>query len=342
MYNDDMPTTTTTTFELESRHRRRCRSLIRRPPLFPIVCMPSYFNTCVPLEKTKDKIAEILKAKNVHFEFVASQSKWECNFLDMCTHLMFEVQLYRYPKTEPQHKHHHAIEMHRLEGDGLVFRDIYESLRDELHDPHDESVAIPQWPKPDDAVWNPPESFQTQSQPQAQPLFATDDIFTIPDFQIPSLEEVKTVMVATLQHGRLTAVQESTQLACGIYATDLFVPEKIDVQCMAELMKIVVASNTGTEWSCQHAVWALRNMSVNADYRKAMLSHDELSRDLVRAVFQFGETSGTYHTEVMRGKCVEILWNLLKTEESGVYEVLGEEKVHQWRDTEFVKSVIQK
>lgn len=156
------------------------------------------------------------------------------------------------------------------------------------------------------------------------------------------MSNLKSVVVATLRHGRLTAVLESTQLACSIYSDlDLqTTPKEVDKDCMKELMIIVIESETNSDWASQHAVWALASMSKNIQYCQQMLTSGDLGAEFILAIFQLA-VPGTFNTQTMRYKCVELLMNLLAFNEDSVNCVLGKDDVLIWKASKFVELALE-
>ena len=315
-------------------------------PLFPVVHMPTHFKTQFELEVTVSEIERILQEIQVSFRFIASECTWNCSYLNNASHGSFVVRVYRFPAKLGVKSIHHAVEMQRLDGDAWIFRSIYEALHDALSDPEvEEAVSI--WPKPLDdrsapaaaAVPATPVSDAETLVKAASQLSETVEADGSSSFQVPSMENLKQVIVATLQHGRLSAVVESTQLACSIYSEEeLLAPTEVDVACMKELMKIVNESETNSDWASQHAVWALTSMSRRKDYCEKILSETgDLGIEFLQAIFALA-VPGNFSTQGMRCKCVELLENLLEGDDEGqVVSVLGEGNIHAWQQSEFVR-----
>jgi hypothetical protein len=211
---------------------------------------------------------------------------------------------------------------------------LNEKLRDESIE-----VPVPIWPKPVDWA-DPVPSIETME--SSTEVEEADEVVGSSTFKLPSMANLKSVIVATLRYGRLSAVVESTQLAYSIYSEkELGPPQEVDIDCMKELMKIVNESETNSDWASQHAVWVLTSMSLNKEYCEKMLATGELGIEFLRAIFALG-VPGSFSTQSMRCKCVELFNNLLDTNPDYVYHDLGEGNVNTWKSSEFVREVLRK
>ena len=323
---------------------------IQRPtcyaPLFPIIHMPTHFQTHFELDHIVRLIGETLQEKEISFRFNASECTWTCSFLNNASHGSFVIRVYRFPAKLGNPNH--VVEMQRLDGDAWIFRSVYEMLNKKLRDERIEE-AVPSWPRPAD--WSAPADSVMLSTGVAEAVLHTAPVKTAgasefpaeadktespPLFEVPSLANLKLRIVATLRHGRLSAVVESTQLVCSIYSEKaLGDPEEVDAAIAKELMIIVFQSETNSDWASQHAVLALTCMSFNTKYCMLMFATGELGEEFLRAILALG-APGTFNTKKMRCKCVELLNNLVGANPDYVYGILGENKVCNWQKSKFV------
>lgn len=309
-------------------------------PLFPIVHMPTHFETRFEPEKVVQQITEFLENK-YSFRFLPSEGTWNCCFLDGPRHGTFVVRIYRFSKKSG--KTNHAIELQRIDGDAWVFRSVYETLHELLVD---ETIVVPEpiWPRPVD--WPvPATAVETTyvSEPLETKKPQTEAIEPDPhSFEVPSMDNLLEVIIATLEHGRKSAILESTQLLCSIYSVKpLLDPNELDIRCMRKLMEIVNFSETNSEWESQHAVWALACMSYNTKYCQEMLASGELGKELLKAMLALA-VPRTFTTYTMRCKCVELLTNLIKANSEYVFTVLEEADVVEWQAKEFTQEALKK
>ena len=288
-------------------------------------------------------IDETLKVKEVEFRFIASECTWNCSYINNASHGSFVVRIYRFPARLDNTNH--VIEMQRLDGDAWIFRSIYETLNELLRDERIEE-PVPTWPRPADWSTNSAveESVYVEDVKEAAPaaqLTEADELAPASSFEVPSMGNLKSVIVATLRHGRLSAVVESTQLACSIYSEkDLDDPEEVDIDLIKELIKIVNESETNSDWASQHAVLALANMSFNTKYCHEILTTGQLGIDFLHAMLALS-VRGTFNTNHMRCKCVELLNNLVIANQDYVFEILGESTVCNWQESDFVREVLE-
>ena len=323
---DDGPTllaVTDTTSRPQKQQRPTCYAC-----LFPHIVMPTHFKTRHPLEVAVTVVEDTLKEKELSFRFNASECTWSCSYLNNASHGSFVVRIYRYPASLGSI--HHAVEMQRLDGDAWIFRSIYELLNEKLRDETLEE-AVPIWPRPADYV---EVEDDVKEEPQ-EPATAEEQ----QPFVVPDLAALISVIVATLRHGRLSAVVESTQLACSIYSGALSTPQEIDIDCLRELMRIVIDSETNSDWASQHSVLAITSMSKSPEYCEKILSMGDLSDEFVKAIFALANP-GTFNTQTMRCECVKLLDNLLKTNEDYVFNILDKREVLVWRNTTFVTNIL--
>jgi len=304
--------------------------------LFPVIHMPTHFKTRFTLADIVRNIFKTLEEKEVSFRFIASETTWNCSYINEASHGSFVVRVYRYPANLGGI--HHAIEMQRLDGDAWIFRAVYESLDEQLRDKSIEEVS-PIWPRPSD--W--PQVEQQQEQFDEEEEAEKEGEQEEEQQQVEEeqfADTLKKVVVATLRHGRLSAVEESTQLCCSIYSQTVGAPKEVDIDCMKELMIIVDQSETNSDWASQHSVLALTSMSKNEKYCEAMMSFGETSDKFLKAIFALAKT-GSFSTQQMRCKCVVLLHNLLETNENYIFSVLKEPKVCAWKESLFVQHILQ-
>jgi len=288
----------------------------------------------------------VLQEKGISFNFIASECVWNCSFLSVNSHVSFVVRVYRLP--EELGNQYHVIELQRLDGDALEFYLTYEALDKNLCDSVVEMVHV--YPNPV-GDWTASADITIATSVDASELIPSVQVESVKLaesansvlFELPSLEKVKSVIVATLKHGHQSAIIESTQFACSIYSEEeLIEPSAVDIECMRELMKIVVNSKTNSYWASQHAVWTLASMSRSSEYSKLMLvleEEGEMHVAFIRAIYKLS-TSETFDIQQMRRKCVELLINLHKTYAKKVYDWLCEENIRDWLDSEYVKEVL--
>jgi hypothetical protein len=331
---------------LSSMNPTQQRPAQQRPtcyaPLFQIIHMPTHFQTHFELERAVKIIDETLKVKEVEFQFIAPGCTWNCSYINNASHGSFVVRIYRFPAK--LNNSNHVIEMQRLDGDALIFRSIYETLTEILRDERIEE-PVPTWLRPTDWSTNSAveESVYVEDVKEAAPaaqLTEADELAPASSFEVPSMRNLKLVIAATLCHGRLSAVEESTQLACSIYSEkDLDDPEEVDIDLLKELMKIVNKSETNADWASQHAVWALANMSFNTKYCQEILTTGQLGFDFLDAMLALSKP-GTFSTNRMRRKCVELLNNLVIANQRDVFQILEESTLCKWRLSNFVREVL--
>ena len=239
--------------------------------------------------------------------------------------------------------------MQRLDGDAWIFHLVYETLDEKLRDERIEE-AVPIWPKPVDLP-APAASIETAdaSELPADLMKSSDEADQAAigsTFEVFSMENLKTVILAKLRRGCMSAVVDATQLACGNYSEKAFEdPKEVDVDIAKELMIIVIKSETNSDWASQHAVWALTCMSFNTKYCRIMFSTSELGEEFLRAILALAMPAlavpENFKTEKMRCKCVELLYNLIGADPDYVYSVLGESEVCDWLEKDFVKEVLR-
>lgn len=300
-------------------------------PMFPVVHMSTHFVTNFDLDTAVFEVEEIMQQqKHVSYRFVPAECTWHCAYLNNSVHCSFAIRIYRLPIAKETGKRNHAIEMQRLDGDGWIFRSIYEQvlrLRDE-------TIELK-------SVWDtvgthlPPIPSVVEEPVAASAITEIESVSTVGNigevFELPTEQDVKRVLIETLKKGRLSAVVESTQLACSIYGeSDLPPLEPIDVECMQELVDIVCKSETCSDWASQHSIWALNSMSRDKSYCDAMLKfeRDEFLESIMGLAVE-----GSYRTAGMRGKCVDLLRNLIAFDDNHVMAVLGRERVLGWMES---------
>lgn len=297
-------------------------------PFFPILDI-KYFMTLEEIDVLVFKIEEKLKEKEVSFRFIASECTWECSYLNSATHASFVVRVYRFPVKLCVQSRHYAVEIQQLDGDAIVIHSINKALVEELRDPETEAEE------------------EDEDKVPALTSYSDTDIISVEQIPVPSIDNLKEDIVRTMKVGRMKAVLGSTQFACSIYSEqELAPPTEIDKNLTIELIKIVVASETNSEWTSQHAVWALASMSSNKDYIKMMMSlSEDLRNEFLEAFFALTRVVPvTYTTYTMRCKCVELLKNLLESDdkEQVVHILGGDEKIQTWKQSEFVIEACRK
>jgi hypothetical protein len=324
-------------------------------PLFPAVCMATHFSTdaTATLEGIIDEINEILKCRQdtVSFHFVPSECTWLCTHICRAEHCRFDLHVYRFPNHDEQRRDKHAVEAHRLEGDGWVFRSVYEDLRaaldpdcdppvpfaddEELVDPLDKASAdlpsdLPPAPDKGDA--------------ELAASVSGCDVGSAP--QAPSEEDFKKLVVDMLQLGSSSAQEEATQLVTAMYGSGrLGSPTGLDKACVRELVKIVCTSVTCVDWASQHAMITIAEMSKSPEYCEAIAEAQQEAvgeEDIFRRLFRLATMEPTYRSQGMKRVSGEALAELLTRGCADVVARIGEAGVSQSEVARYVKGSLSR
>jgi len=315
-------------------------------PLFPVVHMPSHFKTETALEVMVFTINSVLdENRYLSYQFLGSECYWTCSYLHNGSHCRFNIRIYRFP-SKSESKGFHAVELHRLEGDGFISRAIYDAIRD----------AFPDVEQPAAHVFSvkavSPAAETGTTSTAAEPLLPTspDSAVSVPpssssSLPVPTVDSVKRVLVETLRVGSLSAVVESTQLACDLYGDDDHSPaESIDREVIDELMGLICRSQTCADWACQHAIMAVANMSRMSQYCDILLERgsvhagDSGENSFLRRILSLA-AEGPFSTAGMRSSCVELLSNLVAHNRDSIALELGSESIATWEASPYVRGI---
>jgi len=317
-------------------------------PLFPAVCMATHFSTdaTATLEGIIDEINEILRRRQdtVSFHFVPSECTWLCTHISRAEHCRFDLHVYRFPNHDEQRRGKHAVEAHRLEGDGWFFRSVYEDLRagldpdydppvpfaddEELVDPLDKASAdLPPAPDKGDAMMT------------CSVAGSDYDVGSAP--QAPSEEDFKKLVVDMLQLGSSSAQEEATQLVTAMYGSDrLGSPTGLDKACVRELVKIVCTSVTCVDWASQHAMITIAEMSKSREYCVAIAEAQAEAvgeEDIFKRLFRLATMEATYRSQGMKRNSGDALAELLLWGCADVVARIGEAGMSHGEVAQYVK-----
>jgi len=321
-------------------------------PLFPAVCMATHFSTdaTATLEGIIDEINEILRRRQdtVSFHFVPSECTWLCTHISRAEHCRFDLHVYRFPNHDEQRRGKHAVEAHRLEGDGWFFRSVYEDLRagldpdydppvpfaddEELVDPLDKASAD----LPSDL---PPAPDRGGAMMSCSVAGSDDDVGSAP--QAPSEEDFKKLVVDMLQLGSSSAQEEATQLVTAMYGSGrLGSPTGLDKACVRELVKIVCTSVTCVDWASQHAMITIAEMSKSREYCEAIAEAEAEAvgeEDIFKRLFRLATMEATYRSQGMKRNSGDALAELLLWGCADVVARIGEAGVSHGEVARYVK-----
>jgi hypothetical protein len=326
-------------------------------PLFPAVCMATHFSTdaIANLKGIINEINEILlrRQDTVSFHFVPSECTWLCTHISRAEHCRFDLHVYRFPNHDEQRRGKHAVEAHRLEGDGWFFRSVYEDLRaglDPTYDPpvpfaDDEELVDPLDKASADLPSDlPPAPEKDGAQMTNDDAGSNDDVGSDP--QAPSEEDFKKLVVDMLQLGSSSAQEEATQLVTAMYGSGrLGSPTGLDKACVRELVKIVCTSVTCVDWATQHAMITIAEVSKSPEYCEAIAEAQQEAvgeEDIFRRLFRLATMEATYRSQGMKRNSGDALAELLTRGCADVVARIGEAGVSQSEVARYVKGSLSR
>ena len=298
-------------------------------PSYPAMIMSTSFATDKENRKSIiDIVNEILRERGdtVSFHFVPSESTWLCTHITCRNHCRFDVHIYRFSESEKERRGtEYAVELHKIEGDGWIFRSIYEDHRakldpeydppipyaddDELIDPLEKASAdlLPDLPPdllpdlpPDFPSALPPGPERGESMMSCGMVSSEYDVDS--DLQPPSDEDFKKRVIETLQCGNSHHLVEVIQDIATMYGSrHIGMPTTLDETIVRELVKNVCTSVTCVDLPAQHAMFAIMYLSKNSDYHIIIdesQSEDNCGEDIYARLFRLTTMEATYRSEI--------------------------------------------
>lgn len=287
-------------------------------PMFPLITKPMLFKNCrLSLESRMFQVAMILREKNVSCLFIESLCTWKCCFFNTREHDMFDIHIYQVVvHGEPMY----GFEMQSYGGFCSIFSDIYYYLRYvAIGLPIDHTFTNIEYPTIGDAIHN---------------ISTALDI----KYHNPTRKQMKRIIIETIKSKdplrEIELITESMQLLSKLYDDqDFRFLKSNDIECIETLITVVCNSETCTDWATQYAFCALCKMSYFNDYCKEIFKAIFLKTMFLEKLISRAKKTGSYWTVITRTRCIVLLRNLIRFDDTYIKIVLGVERVNEWLKT---------
>jgi hypothetical protein len=257
---------------------------------YPDILMSTHFHTNIPLEIIYAQIEKLLKESNgVSYEFAESLSQWTVVYLNGSVHSKFQITVY------DGKLHDFVVEGNRLMGDSFSFRSVYAQIKHALSN-----------------------SVQSNEEHDS---FCTAFPLPVPSCSIDEAES-NIGVDCILRMARECTVEAhcaAAKVLCDLSLDDCFQQTLVEKGGLGVLKELV--QNSACEWSRQHAIIAVSNLSDARLFQKDIIKEGYLPVLLSLAV------DGPYHTAELRRCAVHILANICHDHTSEVVAAIGHKDV---------------
>jgi len=281
-------------------------------PSIPRILFLTNFLSPLTWEEIKDRIRTFLNSQKC-ISFDPAQEahfKWVCSYVNGSAHGVYQIKAY-WNNIEKKH----VIEVHRLEGDGIYFCELFGSLRELLSD------RIPKNKRVNSKFCVVEDVAELKSCGDVQHSMKGSRCFDM-DTLITPLIEMLTSPFREIQ-------LEGAKLACDVTTRD--VAEKTMI--IPPLINIFKSSNNYEkekkkksvkwdnseifDWAGQHAIVALVNMSESIEASNIICA----DKEFIQLILSHATKDGSIYNIQMKRKCAEILINLIISQKEDLVKI---------------------
>lgn len=260
-------------------------------PEIPVLLMPTYFETSLPLVEVLFTLENFLK-QMVGLSFTQNEFEWNIVYLNGPSHCKLQLHVYTGFTSG------HIVEANKLNGDSSLFRSVYSQVKsellagsDELSFDYDSSTVFTPLPIPPSILTENPDTF------------GLGPIFRMAQSQF------------------LESQTEASRTLCDLSMEESLRQSLCESGCVPILRELLLSTS---EWAQHHATVALANLSDCWECQEYIVNGNVLP-----ILLNLG-SDGAYQYSEIRILAVYILANVSSRLASQVIAAMGRGEVNTW------------